>query len=73
MPHDGLDLVFLFSVHHSGWRVVIVDLVLFCFVIGGQQRCHRRLWRRTLDRLFGKMKLRQQRPSVPLSSKLHVP
>ena len=34
--------------------------------------CHRRLWRRTLDLVGNEMKLRQQRPSVLVSSKLHA-
>ena len=38
MPHDGLNLILLFAVHHFGWWVVIVDPMLFHFVIGGQQR-----------------------------------
>ena len=38
MSHDGLDLVFLFSVNHFGRWAVIVDPVFFCFMIGGQQR-----------------------------------
>ena len=37
MPHHGLHLEFLFSVHHFGWRAIIVRSVLDRFVIGSQQ------------------------------------
>ena len=37
VPCDGLDLEFLFSFFHDGWRAVIVGSVFHCFAIGSQQ------------------------------------
>ena len=37
MPHHGLYFKLFFSIHHFGWRVIIVRSMLDCFVIGGQQ------------------------------------
>ena len=37
MPHHGLHFKFLFSVHHFGWRTIIIRSMLDHFVIGSQQ------------------------------------
>ena len=37
MPHHGLYFKFLLSIHHFGWRAIIIRSMLGRFVIGDQQ------------------------------------